>query len=73
MIRENIAVPNAMLDFPTRDRVPSIHALTPVPGTPLFEEHKAKGTLLDPEWEDGGCIACCGVKSAASPKGGGHR
>jgi radical SAM superfamily enzyme YgiQ (UPF0313 family) len=26
---------------------------TPVPGTPLFEEHKEKGTLLDPEWEDG--------------------
>jgi len=26
---------------------------TPVPGTPLFEEHRAQGTLLDPEWEDG--------------------
>ncbi len=26
---------------------------TPVPGTPLFEEHKAQGTLLDPEWESG--------------------
>ena len=26
---------------------------TPVPGTPLFEEHKEKGTLLDPEWENG--------------------
>ena len=26
---------------------------TPVPGTPLFEEHKEKGTLLDPEWVDG--------------------
>ena len=26
---------------------------TPVPGTPLFEEHKANGTLLDPEWENG--------------------
>lgn len=25
---------------------------TPVPGTPLFEEHLAKGTLLDPECED---------------------
>lgn len=25
---------------------------TPVPGTPLFEEHRAKGTLLDPECED---------------------
>ncbi|MFZ4775967.1 MAG: B12-binding domain-containing radical SAM protein [Terrimicrobiaceae bacterium] len=25
---------------------------TPVPGTPLFEEHKANGTLLDPECED---------------------
>jgi radical SAM superfamily enzyme YgiQ (UPF0313 family) len=26
---------------------------TPVPGTPLFEEHKANGALLDPQWEDG--------------------
>lgn len=26
---------------------------TPVPGTPLFEEHKRAGTLVDPEWEDG--------------------
>lgn len=26
---------------------------TPVPGTPLFEEHRQKGTLLDPEWVDG--------------------
>ncbi len=26
---------------------------TPVPGTPLFEEHRANGTLLDPEWKDG--------------------
>ena len=25
---------------------------TPVAGTPLFEEHKAKGTLVDPECED---------------------
>jgi radical SAM superfamily enzyme YgiQ (UPF0313 family) len=25
---------------------------TPVPGTPLFEEHRANGTLLDPECED---------------------
>ena len=25
---------------------------TPVPGTPLFEEHKSKGTLLDPECKD---------------------
>ncbi|MBE2181169.1 MAG: cobalamin B12-binding domain-containing protein [Chthoniobacterales bacterium] len=25
---------------------------TPVPGTPLFEEHRANGTLLDPEWKD---------------------
>jgi radical SAM superfamily enzyme YgiQ (UPF0313 family) len=26
---------------------------TPVPGTPLFEEHKEKGTLVDPGWSDG--------------------
>jgi radical SAM superfamily enzyme YgiQ (UPF0313 family) len=26
---------------------------TPVPGTPLFEEHAAQGTLRDPGWEDG--------------------
>jgi radical SAM superfamily enzyme YgiQ (UPF0313 family) len=26
---------------------------TPVPGTPLFEEHKQSGTLVDPEWTDG--------------------
>jgi len=25
---------------------------TPVPGTPLFEEHRAKGTLLDPECKE---------------------
>ena len=25
---------------------------TPVPGTPLFEEHRSKGTLLDPECEN---------------------
>jgi radical SAM superfamily enzyme YgiQ (UPF0313 family) len=25
---------------------------TPVPGTPLFEEHRANGTLLDPECEE---------------------
>jgi len=25
---------------------------TPVPGTPLFEEHRANGTLVDPECED---------------------
>lgn len=29
---------------------------TPVPGTPLFEEHRAAGTLLDPGWEDGADI-----------------
>lgn len=26
---------------------------TPVPGTPLFAEHREQGTLVDPEWEHG--------------------
>lgn len=29
---------------------------TPVPGTPLFEEHKRTGTLVDPDWTDGSDI-----------------